>query len=246
MSQRVLYTVTDSPPGRAVQMALEYLDLNYDVKAVDFDNGEHFSPDYLKMYPQGEIPVLDDFGTVVGESVAIIQYLASKYPRNDTFYPKDPERNSVVHHRLAFHLSTYYRRIHDYYILPMDYEYERSEDNWKKLNHAVKIFDEILRRQNAKYAAGNNLTIADLPLVMGTVAMVAMDFNLDPYPHVRQWFQNFQINQAKLWAIAKEGLEGLAFYNKNRRDMSHLRHPIHPTGRSESEGEGEGVEKKGL
>jgi len=232
MSQRILFTVGDSPPGRAVQMVLQYLELSYEIKQVDFDNGEHFSKEYLEMYPQGELPVLNDFGYIVGESVAIIQYLASKYPRDETFYPKDPERNSIVHHRLAFYLSTYYRRIHDYYILPMDYEYERTDDNRKKLDHAVKIFDAILRKQNTLYAAGDNLTIADVPLIMGTAVMVAMEHDLEPYKHIRKWFQNFQENQPKLWPIAKEGLDGLAYFNANPRDMSHLRHPIHPTAKS--------------
>jgi glutathione S-transferase len=40
MSRRVLYTVGDSPPGRAVQMCMAYLDLTYEVQEVDFDNGE--------------------------------------------------------------------------------------------------------------------------------------------------------------------------------------------------------------
>ncbi|CAG7829443.1 unnamed protein product [Allacma fusca] len=236
MSQRVLYTVGDSPPGRAVQMTLQYLELSYEIKQVDFDNGEHFSKDYLEMYPQGELPVLDDFGYIVGESVAIIQYLASKYPRDETFYPKDPEKNSVVHHRLAFYLSTYYRRIHDYYILPMDYAYERTEDNKKKLNHALRIFDDILRKQNALYAAGDKLTIADVPLVMGTSVLVAMKHDLQPFKYINKWFQDFQENRPKLWSVAKEGLDGLEYFNLNPRDMSHLKHPIHPTKSSEEAG----------
>lgn len=95
-----------------------------------------------------------------------------------------------------------------------------SLSNWKQWYHCIFAID--------------HLTIADLPLVMGTVAMVAMDFSLDNYPHVHQWFSNFQESEPKLWAIAKEGLDGLAFYNKNPRDMSHLRHPIHPTANDEN------------
>lgn len=45
----VLYTCTDSPPGRAVQIVLKYLGVPYRIKTVDFDNGEHFSEDFLKV-----------------------------------------------------------------------------------------------------------------------------------------------------------------------------------------------------
>lgn len=87
-------------------------------------------------------------------SVAILQYLAEKYGQNSgcaavgKFYPVgDPIQRSVVHHRLSFHLSTYQRRVYDYMILPMDYDYERTEENRIKLTHALGIFDEFLRRQ---------------------------------------------------------------------------------------------------
>lgn len=108
------------------------------------------------MYPQGEIPVLNDNGLIIGESVAIIQYLAEKYGKDSTFYPNCLAKRSVVHHRLAFHLSSYQRRVYDYMILPMDYAYERTEDNLKKLRHTLKVFDEFLKRQAAPFVAGGN------------------------------------------------------------------------------------------
>jgi len=226
---RILYTCTDSPPGRAVQMALKYLNLDYEYKDVDFDNGEHFSPTFLKMYPQGEIPVLDDNGFILGESVAINQYLADEYAVDDTFYPKSPKIRAIVNHRLAFHVSTYYRRIHDYMILPMDYKLERTADNLKKLNHAVQIFNKFLKDQGTSYVAGEHVTIADLSLLMGTIALDAMEYDFKPFPEVLSWYKNFQSSQVKLWDVAKEGLAGLTYYNKNPRDLSHLNHPLHPT-----------------
>lgn len=45
----ILYTCTDSPPGRAVQMAIAYLNVPYEIKNVDFDIGEHFSQEFLKV-----------------------------------------------------------------------------------------------------------------------------------------------------------------------------------------------------
>lgn len=45
----VLYTCTDSPPGRAVQIVLKHLGVPYSIKTVDFDSGEHFSEEFLKV-----------------------------------------------------------------------------------------------------------------------------------------------------------------------------------------------------
>lgn len=48
-SEIVLYTCVDSPPGRAVQMALVYLNVPYTIQNVNFDAGEHFSEEFLKV-----------------------------------------------------------------------------------------------------------------------------------------------------------------------------------------------------
>lgn len=48
-SKIVLHTCTDSPPGRTVQIALKFLGIPYEIKTVDFDNGEHFSEEFLKV-----------------------------------------------------------------------------------------------------------------------------------------------------------------------------------------------------
>lgn len=49
-------------------------------------------------------------------SNAILQYLADKYAKDDTLYPKDPKERAIVNHRLCFNLSTYYRYISEYVV----------------------------------------------------------------------------------------------------------------------------------
>jgi len=69
----------------------------------------------LQMYPQGEIPILNDKGHILGESAAILQYLGDRYGDED-FYPRDPVARSIVNHRLAFYASSFQRRLYDYYV----------------------------------------------------------------------------------------------------------------------------------
>jgi len=64
--------------------------------------------------------------------------------------------------------------------------------------------------------------------------LVALDPDiLKLFPSITKWFANFQDKHPDLWAIAKEGLDGLRYYMKNPRDMSQLKHPIHPTRKME-------------
>ena len=69
-------------------MALEELELDYQLKLVDLGKGEQHSKEFLAMNPNGRIPVIrdTDTGVCVFESGAILIYLAEKAGR---LLPKD-------------------------------------------------------------------------------------------------------------------------------------------------------------
>lgn len=74
-----------------------------------------------------------------------------------------------------------------------------------------------------------HLTIADPPLIMATVVLDVMKFDFSPYPEVAKWYQHFQTAAPQLWQFASECIDGIHHYVKNPRDMSQLKHPLHPT-----------------
>jgi len=67
---------------------------------------------------------------------------------------------------------------------------------------------------------------------MGTVCLEAMSFDLSPFPKVKGWYDGFKKSHPELWAVANIGLEELTAFEKNPPDLSHVKHPIHPTDRS--------------
>ncbi|MET0518179.1 MAG: glutathione S-transferase family protein [Burkholderiaceae bacterium] len=70
-------------PGNASlapHILLEELGLPFALKRVDRDAGEHRSADYLKLNPNGLIPVLVDGELVLYESAAILLHLADLHP----------------------------------------------------------------------------------------------------------------------------------------------------------------------
>ncbi|XP_051156801.1 glutathione S-transferase 1-like [Leptopilina boulardi] len=223
-----LYSVSDGPPSLACRQALKALNIDYILVDVNYGKGEHMTDEYAKLNPQKEIPVLVDGETVMGESNAILQYLCDMYDKSGSLYPKDPKARAVVNHRLCFNLAMYYRNISEYVMAPIFFDYERTSLGLKKVNMSLDVFETYMKTLKSTYSAGDNLTIADFPLITATMCLEAIDFKLTPWPLVEKWYENFKIKHPDLWEIAADGLREIAAFEKNPPDLSHMDHPIHP------------------
>ncbi|XP_015589913.1 glutathione S-transferase 1 [Cephus cinctus] len=223
-----LYSVSDGPPSLACRQALKALKIDYELIDVDFGKGEHMTKEYEELNPQKEIPVLVDDDLTMGESNAILQYLGDKYDTAGKLYPKDPKSRAIVNHRLCFNLALYYRNISEYVMAPIFFDYQRTPLGLKKMKMGLDIFETYLKRDNSTYAAGNDLTIADFPLVTATMCLEAIDFKLGPWPRVEKWYNNFKTKYPDLWEIAAGGMREISHFEKNPPDLSHMDHPIHP------------------
>ena len=73
-----LYDSKISPYARKVRLVAAELDIPLEKVAVDFQKGDPRTPEYLAMNPNGKVPVIDDDGFVLWESIAILKYLAGK------------------------------------------------------------------------------------------------------------------------------------------------------------------------
>lgn len=181
------------------------------------------------MNPQKEIPVLDDNGFYLPESIAIMQYLCDKYATNTHLYPKDPKERALVNHRLCFNMGFYYSSIGAYTMAPIFFDYQRTEMGLKKVNNSLAVFETYLQRLGTKYAAGNHVTIADFALVSATLCLEAIGFDLTPYPLIIKWYELFKNENKELWDIANGGMQEIKEFEANPADLSHMNHPFHPT-----------------
>ena len=89
----------DTPNGRKISVALEEMDLPYEVHIVDIGQGEQFNPAFLAISPNNKIPAIVDTDGPGGapipvfESGAILVYLAEKTGR---FLPQDTAARVAV------------------------------------------------------------------------------------------------------------------------------------------------------
>uniref|UniRef100_A0A1B6I8X6 GST C-terminal domain-containing protein n=1 Tax=Homalodisca liturata TaxID=320908 RepID=A0A1B6I8X6_9HEMI len=162
------------------------------------------------------------------KSTAIMQYLAEEYKKGDPIYPNEPKKRAIVNHRLAFNMASYYPSIGAYAVSPIFFDYLRTSAGLKKVNYVLSSFDKILEKQNSKFSAGDNLTIADFALVAATLSLEAIDFSFSDYKHVTKWYNTFKQECPELWSVAEEGMNVLKNFNINIPRFPHLDHPLNP------------------
>jgi glutathione S-transferase len=95
-----LYGFAPTRTIRALWMLSE-LDLDFEFIQVDLTKGEHRRPEFVAVNPAGKVPVLVDGDFVLTESVAIVLYLAEKYPERGLL-PRDLHARAEVHRWLLF------------------------------------------------------------------------------------------------------------------------------------------------
>ena len=176
-----------TPNGHKVSIALEELGLPYTVKVVSLSKLEQKEPWFLKLNPNGRIPVIVDHdadGFVVFESGAILVYLAEKTGR---LMPADPKGRSLVMQWLMFQMggvgpmmgqaNVFYR----YYPEKIQPAIDRYQGEVRRL---FGVLDG--RLADHEYLAGD-YSIADIANWAWVRTYKWSGVAVDGLPHLRRW-----------------------------------------------------------
>ena len=90
-------------PTRSIRArwALQELEVEFEAITINLLEGQNQSPEYLKINPAGKLPALVDDDFVLTESVAIVVYLAEKYPHK-RLLPSDPKLRAQLNRWMLF------------------------------------------------------------------------------------------------------------------------------------------------
>lgn len=73
--------------ARVTAIALEEAGVDFQTELVRFMRGEHKSPEFRRFNPKGKVPALEIDGEVLTENVAILNYLAERFPEASLLPP---------------------------------------------------------------------------------------------------------------------------------------------------------------
>ena len=177
--------------GMRARIALEECGLAYTFHPIALDKGEHKTPEFLAMNPNAQIPVIVDRDGPGGKSVtlsqstAILMYCAEK---SGKFMPKEGAARAAMLEALMI-ASTDVTPIFGscFGLMRSKEPHAPSIQIFKdRLRSFFKVWDDKLSKR--KYAAGDEVTIADFSLYAGYVRMKGVVPELlEGLPNVARW-----------------------------------------------------------
>lgn len=187
-----LFTAS-TPNGQKISIALEELQLPYEVHAIDLGANEQKTPEFLRLNPNGRIPVIRDTEPAfqnepfaVFESGAILIYLAEK---TGQLLASDPAERSRALQWLMFQMgglgpmmgqSNVFRH---YAPERIPYAMERYARESRRLLNVLNT-----RLAESEYLAGA-WSIADIANFTWARSYEWSGVPIDDLPHLQRWLQ---------------------------------------------------------
>jgi glutathione S-transferase len=186
-----IYGVARSRTARVLWMAKE-LGLEYEHVKVDFATGETRQPAHLALNPNGHIPVIDDDGVILWESMAINLYLAKKYGAGG-LYPNRLEDEAHAWQWSLWGMTEVERPLltamMNRAVFPEDKRDAVAADAAEKtLAQPLWVLDGALAP--AAHLLGAQFTVADLNVASILAWARPAQIDMSAFPKVAQWLKN--------------------------------------------------------
>jgi glutathione S-transferase len=179
-----LYHFPLSGHAHRARLFLSLVDAACEIVDVDLAVGANKSPDFLRLNPFGQVPLLEDDGILIPDSNAIMVYVAKKLGRSD-WYPEDPIGAAAVQRwlsvaagQIAFGPAA--ARLITVFGASFD-----AKDVIGRAHTILKLMDTELAAR--AWIAAERVTIADVALYSYVAAAPEGNVDLGPYANVRAW-----------------------------------------------------------
>jgi glutathione S-transferase len=179
-----LYYHPLSGHAHRARLFLSLIGVAHELVEVDLMKGAHKAPDFLKLNKFGQVPVLDDAGTIVSDSNAILVYLAKKYRKTD-WLPETPAEAAAVQRWLSVAAGQIAFGPAAARLINLLGAKFNAEEVIGRAHAVLKVIDEELADQS--WIAAANPTIADVALYSYIARAPEGNVDLSTYRNVTAW-----------------------------------------------------------
>lgn len=184
-----LYRHPLSGHAHRVELLLSLLKLPTELVFVDLANGAHKQPEFLALNPFGQVPVIDDNGTVLSDSNAILVYLAQKYG-NGRWLPSEPLAAARVQRWLSVAAGQIASGPATARLITVFGAPYNAEETIARSHALLKVMNQEL--SDSAFLAGEQATLADVAGYTYIAHAPEGNVSLADYPHVRAWLARIE------------------------------------------------------
>ena len=201
------YYHPQSPLSRRVWIALLEKEIPFTSAIVNLKEGEQFKPDFLAISPFHHVPVIIDNGLRVLESLAILDYLESKYPQNPLL-PSEPSKLAKV--RMVQMVAN---NELSSLVIPLITEIEDSpklKQTKRKIKRILKFMTELFAKD--PYFGGESLSLGDIVAGNSIILANKLGFNLSEFEKIERWCN--RLMQRQVWQQTQPNDEQVAMFKQ--------------------------------
>lgn len=184
-----LYNFPKSGHAHRIELMLSLLNLPTELVFVDLAKGAHKQPDFLALNPFGQVPVIDDNGTVIADSNAILVYLAKKYD-NGAWLPEEPAAAARVQRWLSVAAGPLAFGPAAARLVTVFGASFNADEVISRAHTLLKVIDAELAK--TPFLAGSTPTIADIANYSYIAHAPEGNVSLEPYANVRNWLARIE------------------------------------------------------
>lgn len=195
---KLYYSETMNP--RKACAAARYLGSPVEFVRVDLQAGEHKTPEFLSLNPNGRVPVLQDGPTTLWEANAIMCRLSDKAGRD--FWPHDERQVEVLRwfswdsQHFTRHAGTlYFENLIKPAIGLGPADVAAVEAATSNFRTAAAVLESHLARNS--YLVGETLTVADFAAAVTLPYAEQIQLPLGEFPAIRRWHE--RLNELPAW-----------------------------------------------
>jgi glutathione S-transferase len=193
-----LYDFAGAPNPKKLRVYLAEKGITIPVVPVDIVTGENRRPEFLAKNPLGGLPVLElDDGTILTESLAIIEYLEELHPeppmigRTPLERARVRELERICELGVLLSVGTIFQNTHPFMAARLKQSAEAAENARKRLATHLAVLDA--RIGSNPFVAGARPTIADCTLFAALEFTEFAGVALDPaHRNVARWHAEFK------------------------------------------------------
>jgi len=184
-----LYRHPLSGHAHRVELLLSLLNVPTELVFVDLAKGAHKTPEFLALNPFGQVPVIDDNGTVLADSNAILVYLANQYGEGQ-WLSADPVAAAQVQRWLSVAAGQVaYGPAAARLITVFGAAFNAEE-----VIHRAHVLLTMMESElgTTPFLTGNQPSIADVANYAYIAHAPEGNVSLAAYPNVRAWLQRIE------------------------------------------------------